>query len=249
MINQALHKTPIALDRERHRKIKLDRDALNDWSRLATMNSFFVNAVEFADTCREYPIVFVRAGDNPDTGKPEIAPVAVFGLTKEENLFVEGSQWRADYIPAQLRAWPFALVPTSAEQYALFIDQTCPAINETNGMALFEADGSPSAYLGDVQKYLETLETELLRTRAFCARLVELELMQDMRFEAKLADGNALSVDGFLALDEKKFAELPDNVVVELHKNGVLALIHAHHVSLGNMRRLFERRAKKTANA
>src|SRR5687768_9872585 len=133
MISQNLHKTPVPLDRERHRKLKLDREALNDWSRLATMNSFFVNAVEFADTCREYPIVFVRAGDNPETGKPEIAPVAVFGLTKEENLFVEGRQWRADYIPAQLRAWPFALAPTSDGQYAMFIDQACPALNEANG--------------------------------------------------------------------------------------------------------------------
>jgi hypothetical protein len=249
MIHQALHKRAVALDRERHRKLKLDRDALGDWSRLATMNSFFVNAVEFADTCREYPIVFVRAGDNPDTGKPEIAPVAVFGLTKDENLFVDGSQWRADYIPAQLRAWPFAMAPSGDGQYAVCFDESCPALNESKGLALFEADGSASAYLADVQKYLETLETELLRTRAFCARLVELELMQDMRFDAKLADGNSLTVDGFLALDEKKFAELPDATVVELHKGGALALIHAHHVSLGNMRRLFERRAKRRANA
>ena len=67
-----------------------------------------------------------------------------------------------------------------------------------------------------MQKYLEARVGELQRTRAFCSRLIELELLQDMRFDATLPDGNTLTVDGFLALDEKKLAALPDAVVVEL---------------------------------
>jgi hypothetical protein len=249
MILPNLHKTPVALDRERHRTLKIDRDAVDDWSRLATMNSFFVNAVEFADVCREYPIVFVRAGEAQGSAEPEIAPVAVFGLTKDENLFVEAGAWRADYIPAHLRVWPFAIAPTGNDQYTVCIDEACTALNDTRGTPLFEADGQASQYLLDVQKYLETLEAELIRTRGFCARLQELDLLQDMRFDATLPDGNKLSVDGFLALDEKKLGALPDATVVALFKNGILGLIHAQQVSMGNMRRLVERRVKKSANA
>ena len=44
--------------------------------------------------------------------------------------------------------------------------------------------------------------------------------------------------EGFLALDEKAYAELPDDKVLELHRNGLIALIEMHRLSLGNMNRL-----------
>jgi hypothetical protein len=61
-----------------------------------------------------------------------------------------------------------------------------------------------------------------------------------MRFDATLPDGSTVSVDGFLTVDEKKLAELPDAKVLEFHKNGVLGLIHAHQISLRHMRRLVD---------
>jgi hypothetical protein len=249
MINNALHKNPVPLDREKHRALHVDRQRMvTDLSPAAALNSFFVNAVEFADACREYPLVFVRAGQD-DKGQPEFAPVAVFGLAQGENLFLEGKRWLADYLPAQLRAYPFAMARLDNQQYAVCIDHTWPGFSDTQGTALFEADGQPSAYLTEMQQYLEKLETEMRRTRAFCAKLHELDLLQSMRFDATLPDGEKLTVDGFLALDEKKVAALPDATVLELHKNGILALIHLHQASLGNMRRLLERRVKRKANA
>ena len=40
------------------------------------MNSIFITAIEFQDARREFPIVFVRAGE-PVNGRQEIAPLAV----------------------------------------------------------------------------------------------------------------------------------------------------------------------------
>jgi hypothetical protein len=54
-------------------------------------------------------------------------------------------------------------------------------------------------------------------------------------------------VDGFLAVDEKKFAALSDEKVLELHKNGALGLIHAHQISLRHMRRLVQWRQERAA--
>jgi hypothetical protein len=45
-------------------------------------------------------------------------------------------------------------------------------------------------------------------------------------------------VDGFLTVDDKKVTELPEATVMELHRSGILGLIHLHWVSIGNMRRL-----------
>ena len=57
---------------------------------------------------------------------------------------------------------------------------------------------------------------------------------------ATLPDGRQHTVDGFLTVVDKKITELPDAVVGELHRSGVLGLIHAHQISLGNMARLVE---------
>ena len=48
MINEQLHKTPVALDRVKHRALKLDRSA-NDMNRLTLLNAFFVSVGEFAE--------------------------------------------------------------------------------------------------------------------------------------------------------------------------------------------------------
>jgi hypothetical protein len=249
MINNTLHRDPVPLDREKHRGLHIDRQRLAaDWSPAAAVNAYFVNAVEFADAGREYPLVFVAAGKD-DKGQPEYAPVTVFGLAQGENLFVEGGRWQADYIPAQLRAYPFAMARVDNQQYAICIDQSWAGLSPSDGTALFGPDGQPSAYLKEMQQYLEQLEIEMRRTRAFCARLNELGLLQPMRFDATLPDGNKLTVDGFFGLDEKKVAALPDAAVVELHRNGILGLVHLQQASMRNMRRLVERRVKRTANA
>jgi hypothetical protein len=68
-----------------------------------------------------------------------------------------------------------------------------------------------------------------------------------MRFEATLPDGASVGVEGFLTIDEKRFAELPDAEVIKLHKSGMLGLVHAHRLSLSNMRRLAQWHAQRNA--
>ena len=94
--------------------------------------------------------------------------------------------------------------------------------------------------LKSMQPLMESLETEVQRTRLVGKRLLELDVLREMRFDATLPDGSKHSVDGFLTVDDKKMSELPDAVIAELHRNGMLGLVHLHWVSLGNMRRLVQ---------
>ncbi|MCE2909581.1 MAG: SapC family protein, partial [Burkholderiaceae bacterium] len=97
------------------------------------------------------------------------------------------------------------------------------------------------------QAQLETLESEIQRTRAVCKRFQELDLLQDMRFDVTLPDGSKHTVDGFMTLDDKKATALPDDVVAELHRSGLLGLMHLHWVSMGNMRRLVDWHVERSA--
>lgn len=245
MINDNLHRQPTALDSAQHRNLKL-KLPVTDWQIANKLNAIFVAAAEFADTCREFPIVFVRAGKEPD-GSDAIAPIAVFGLTTHENLYVDGELWRAQYMPAVLRAYPFCIARIDQERFAICFDAAFEGANEQEGQPLFDADGGQAELLKAMTSHLESLETEVQRTRLVGKRLLELDVLREMRFDATLPDGSKHTVDGFLTVDDEKMTKLPDDVVGELHRSGVLGLVHLHWVSLGNMRRLVDWHVERAA--
>lgn len=226
------------LDREAHKNLKLDT-AQTVLTRLADQNSVFLAAVEFADACKEYPIVFVRAGAADAAGKVPVAPLAVLGLKAGSNLFIDGDKWSGNYVPAYVRRYPFAMarLDGNANNLAVCFDSKWSAFNETTGEALFK-DGQPTEFLVNAKNFLENFEQESERTRLICNLLVELDLLRDMRFEATLPGGEKIDVEGFLAIDEEKYAALPDDKVLHLHRNGLIALLEMHRLSLANMNRL-----------
>ncbi|MDT7836156.1 SapC family protein [Aquabacterium sp. OR-4] len=237
MINENLHKKPVALDRVKHKDLKLDLQH-RDLGTVGKLNAFFVAGTEFGDACREYPVVWVHAG-NDEAGKQLVAPIAVFGLKAEQNLCIDNDKWRVRYVPAALRLYPFGLARVAPDQMVVCFDETWGGFG-TSGETLFNADGGPTEFVANVQKQLENFEVEVERTRAVGNLLVEKGLLRDMRFDATLPDGSKLAVDGFLTVDADKLAALSDADLLAMNKNGVMGLIHAHQISLGNMTRLVE---------
>lgn len=58
-------------------------------------------------------------------------------------------------------------------------------------------------------------------------------------------EGRQLALDGLLTVDDAKLQALPDAQVLEMHRNGMLGLVHAHLLSLANMQALVERKGKR----
>ena len=243
MIIEALHTSPIALDSDQHRGLKLQLP-ITDWRVANRLNAIFVAAAEFADVGREFPIVFVRAGKEDD-GRDQVAPIAVLGLLANQNLYEKDGQWRASYIPAVVRCYPFCIGRIDTERFAICVDTSWPGAQTETGMPLFQEDGEPSELLVSMRQHLENLEGEVQRTRLIGQRLQEFDLLREMRFDATLADGRQHTLDGFLTVDEEKMQALPDAVVGQLHREGVLGLIHAHWLSMGHMRRLVDWHAER----
>jgi hypothetical protein len=215
-----------------------------DWSVAASLNALFVAGTDFGDVCREFPILFVPAGADAQ-GKPLMAPIAAMGLAQGENLFLQGTGWRAAYIPALLRTYPFAIGRVGSEQRAvLTIDIGWAGLSQTEGLPLFDEAGEPSPHLQTMQKQLEHIELEMQRTRELGSLLVAKELLREMRFDAELPGGQKLKVDGFFAVEEKQLTKLGDADLVAMHRSGVMGLIYAHLVSLGNLRKLVQWRAE-----
>lgn len=242
MTTSALYRDPVILDSVAHRSKKLA--VLNDFSVAAGMHACYLAGVEFATASRQMVIVFVRNTDDPAAGP--ISPVVMMGVEVGENLYIKGSEWDGRYQPAYIRRYPFwtARLPDT-EAPTLLIDAACSAFSDTEGEPLFDAEGKPAPKLEGALKFVENFEFEAARTKVFCERLVELELLRDMKADLSLPGGKAITLDGFLVIDREKFLALPDDVVLELHRNGTMALIYAHLGSLENLQELVDRKARR----
>jgi hypothetical protein len=237
---QPLYREPVQLNAQLHRHKKLN--PYNDFSRLANAHAVFLNAVEFAQAALCFPIIFLPAS----TANPQVSPVAMLGLVPDHNLFVDGSKWDANYLPAFFRRMPYLTAPLpGTDQTAVYIDVQWPGLSDTEGEALFTEDGKQAPILNSAIDFLQVFDEEARRTAHLCARLQTLGLLMDMKADATLPNGATLSVDGFMVVDEAKLAELPDAVVIELNKSGALALIHAHLLSLQHVRSLVDRHARR----
>jgi len=249
MSNPPMYGQLVPLDRERHRNLRLIADK-STLERVVGLNSLFLAVAEFAEACKEYPIVFVRVGEPPSDGsKQAIAPLAVLGLKPGQNLFVKDGRWTGNYMPAYLRRYPFAMARIDdSAQVAVCFDADWSGFSETEGAPLFAADGQPTELTLNAKTFLESFEVESDRTRSALNVLVELDLLQDMRFEATLPSGEKIDVEGFLALNEEKFAKLDDATVLQLFRNGLLSLLEMHRISMGNMGRLAQLHGEVVAN-
>lgn len=242
----ALYKDPVLLDRNEHRGKRIKK--LTDFSVAGEMSALFVNVVEFAEAAKEYPIAFLPAPESTQE-KPVVSPVVLLGLRDRENLFVSEGRWDARYIPGFVRRYPLAYAKSGDDRVSVVVDQAWDGFNDSEGELLVEPSGEASPYLKQMMEFLDAYEREGGRTRTFCERIVQLDLLRGGTVDGQLPDGSPLRVEGFFAVDEQKLLALPDADLLELTKSGAMGLIHAHMLSMSNVQRLFERLGQRLAVA
>jgi SapC len=235
------YKKPVPLRAGQHSNLRLLLKP--DFRFAAHTNSVPIMASEFPSAARFYPIVFA--------GKP-LAPVAVLGLERD-NLFVgEDGLWQSKrtYIPAYVRRYPFTFITQSEQTFMLGVDLACERVvteeGEEKTLALF-ADGKPTALTDEALKFCGALQTDHMATRAFAAALEEQNLLIDSQAKASLAGGRKHDLTGFRVIDINRFHKLPDAVVVDWHRKGWLALIHAHLLSQACWQDLLDRAETREA--
>jgi hypothetical protein len=238
MPDQGYYGKPVLLDRDRHRARRVRPGQGFGFARRT--NSLYLAGAEFNEACKEYAIVFTRSA----AGKA--APVVVLGLRTDENLFVDAQDaWDARYIPAFVRRYPFVLAELPGRSLGVCIDEAYEGLGETEGEALFDAQGQDTPFLRSALEFLAQYQREHLRTEAFCQRLEQHGLLTEMNARASLPDGRSFAVGGLLVVDEKKLLALPDAAALAMFRAGELHLVSMHLASLSNMQGLLDRLAQR----
>jgi len=201
------------------------------------INAAPIMAAEFLAASNDFAIVFADAGGSP-------MPAILFGVKAEQNLFVGADgTWGAGYIPAFLRRWPFVFsADDTGETLTLCIDETAPGFNrEGRGERLFDSEGAPTGFTNQMLGFLQEYQAQQARTKAFCDRLVALELLQTVEAHIPLPGEDARTLTGFQVVNREKLKALPAEVVEELFRADGLELIYLHLISMRNLERLRER--------
>jgi SapC len=228
-----IYKTAVPVTRGRHGDCFIEGGA--DYGFSSEVNSVPLMAVEFPQAASEYPIVFAGSGS-------EVTPAVVLGVRGTENLFLSGaSEWKAKYVPAFIRRYPFVF-SREADRFLLCVDEEYAGFNrEGRGLRLFGDDGAPTSYVSNVLKFLQEFQAQFLRTQRFCARIVELGLLEPMQAQVTLAKGPSYSLGGFMAVNRDKLKSLPGETLSELARTDELELLYLHLQSMRNFDGLRDR--------
>jgi hypothetical protein len=222
----------VPVSAQRHRNWCIEKQP--DYAYASHSNAVPLTAAEFAAAALEYSIVFVGNEDAP-------TPVVLLGLNAEENLYLEdGHRWRARYIPAFVRRYPFVFSRSAdGNTYTLCIDEGFEGCNqEGRGEALFDVTGAGTDYLDAMMKFVTSYQQQIALTTSFCEKLKQLDLLEEMTARFQLPSGEKAQVKGFMAVDRAKLTQLPGDTLAELARSGALELIYAHLLSMRNFAEL-----------
>lgn len=207
----------------------------------STLNSIYLTAMEFFQATRSYPIVFARDAQSSAT-----LPVAITGLEKAQNLFVDDEgNWHPDtYQPAYVRRWPFftAQVANDAERTLVCVD---PAGLQDSDTPFIDANGKATEYWKETERLIQEMENARRQTMEFTAALTEHDLLEPFEAHAVAREGGRLRLAGMYRVSEEKLNALPDKAIGKMMKKGQLSRIYAHLISLENFRRLLDLRLER----
>ena len=211
---------------------------------------------ELSHVATQLPVVLAKNGQ---TGQFVLA--ALTGFAVQENLMLEQGHWQGIYLPLQIQRQPFFVgkATPDAADYVVCIDLDSPATlfspapAERSGAqrlpadaeALFNADGSETAYYRDAKLKLAQLLQGEQQRELLLSELLALRLLQPMSLEITFADQSITKLNGLYTIDEQQLAQLPAEHLVRLHQQGLLGAVYAILGSAAQIYGLIARKNKQ----
>lgn len=207
------------------------------------VNQVAVFASEFADVQRDYPILFRR----DEQGM--LQALAILGLGRDENLYLDGDRWDAFYIPALMRRGPFMIGFTDDGEPVIHVDLDHPRIvaDGSKGEPLFLPQGGHAPALEAAVDALRTIHIGVEAANALTTLFTELKLAEPVQLQVSVSDTEVVDFEGYLAVTPEKIASLDGATLERLNKAGLLEVAVFAAASLTNMSRLIAYRQRRGA--
>jgi hypothetical protein len=205
---------------------------INDYSFAKDVAILPLGSQEIPEASKTYPILFAK------DVQENIVPVAIMGLRKDRNLFVndQGEYVQFAYIPALFRIYPFGLAQNN-EKYSLVVDQWALEHYPSSVDLFFDHEGNPSKRAQGIIDSVRTVFSDIENTKKALRVLSEKNLVKQMDISVEMGE-EKFSFKEFFVVDENRLRTLPEKELGKLYKSGVLTMAIFHNSSLGNFKRL-----------
>lgn len=228
----------VPFDKDKHRQLGVGpRNA----AFARHLNFLYLTTAEFPRACHDYPIAFVRDAHGV------IVPIIITGLESESNLFIDkAGAWSANhYCPAYVRRYPFFTVTLNraenpAGEALICVDEGALVKGTAN---LVDASGKPTAAWREFELLISEMDREQRVTERFCEHVDGLDLFESFDADFHPRGKSPVRVGGLMRVDEQRLLKLDESTQVSLLRDGHLARIYAHLLSLENFNRLLDRYA------
>ena len=213
------------------------------------VNQILVFPTEFADLQREYPILFRKEADG-------YKAIALLGLDRDENLFLDDDGWTSEYLPAVLARGPFLIGMQERQQdgqtarepmIQVNLDDPRVDISGQEGEPVFLPKGGHGPYLERVAHMLGVIHNGLEQGPQMYAAFDAAGLFEPVAIEIRLDDETAYRLPDFHTISEEKLAALNAKTLKTLNASGFLGAAFLVAASLGNVTRLIARKNQKRA--
>jgi len=202
------------------------------------VNQIALFVPEFEEAQRHYPILFRR--QNGGT----LQALAILGFDRDENLFLDGERWLADYVPALARRGPFRIGLDGGEPM-IHVDLDHPRVlggEMDGGEPLFLPQGGQAPALDRAVEALRAIHIGHEAAPAMTAAFDELELAQPVTLNVQVTESQSYNFRDYLAITSERIAGLDGAALERLHRAGFLLSAVFAASSLANMHRLSARK-------
>jgi hypothetical protein len=234
---------PVNKDVHAHTKV----GEISSFAFASKLHVAYVTMQEFTRAAATFPIVFIEYKEND---KDEFRPVVLLGLNVGQNLFVDAAgKWRASYVPAVIRRYPFALTQAGADgQYLVCIDEGSSLVSATQGAALFDDRGEPTQVIDNVKRYLSELQQMEAATNGFSRFLAEHNMLTPLSLSVR-DNSQVKNILGCYVINEERLNNLSDELFLEIRSKRYLPAVYAHLISLAQTERLVKLQDEASAKA
>lgn len=201
-----------------------------DMSSSREMTTVPLTLSEIAASALCFPVLFTPDG--------EVRPMAVLGLIDGNTFLDEHNQWTAPYVPAHILRHPFILGKLQEEgNFLVMIDVDAPQFTKEDGEPLFTEAGEPSAHTQANIRFLEEFEKNMQQDQVILAELEQSGVLTSNNITIKDGEATRL-IGGFRVVDQEKVNALDDATLGRWTRSGLLALIHAHWLSMNHLNKV-----------
>ncbi|SBT19295.1 SapC [Marinomonas gallaica] len=219
--------------------------SLTHYRHAQTMTVVPVFAAEMGHLLQYYPLAFVKKEDN------HFQLCALLGLKSGENAFLSfDERWKATYVPAALRSYPFSLLKNAEGKQVLAADVDSDFFNvlaQPGDQDVLSHDGNPHSSLTELLQFMLHRDVMQQKTdnavQALAAQNVLSLWTVPVTNDAGQTEQKELM--GMYHVDEEAVQKLPEEVLGSLAKAGALGIAYAQLFSQVRLKDLHALQAQR----